>query len=175
MQSIPFGSSFENTKQLNAALKSSPQGPWAIPPRQGQSQLISPVSSLNAPCCDASSSRSAGEPENSGSVGASCMMWSDGVALAADSRTDVCLCFDRSRCAMESRLRVEACSRSSAVGSIGSVRAVRTWISGHHAALSRQGRPVSQGDVVKHVWRLTKGRLVCKDRARVVKVNSYNR
>ena len=28
----------------------SPQGPWAIPPRHGQSQLISPVSGLYAPC-----------------------------------------------------------------------------------------------------------------------------
>ena len=50
MQSMPFGSDFENTKQLNAARKPSPQGPCAIPPRQGQSQLISPVSSLKAPC-----------------------------------------------------------------------------------------------------------------------------
>lgn len=55
MQSMPFGSDLENTKQLNAARKSSPQGPCAIPPRQGQSQLISPVSSLNAPCWEASS------------------------------------------------------------------------------------------------------------------------
>lgn len=53
---MPFGSSFENTKQLKAVRNCSPQGPCAIPPRQGQSQLISPVSSLNAPSCDASSS-----------------------------------------------------------------------------------------------------------------------
>jgi hypothetical protein len=32
------------------------QGPCAIPPKQGQSQLISPVSGLKAPCCPASSS-----------------------------------------------------------------------------------------------------------------------
>lgn len=56
MQSMPFGSSFENTKQLKAVRNCSPQGPCAIPPRQGQSQLISPVSSLNAPSCDASCS-----------------------------------------------------------------------------------------------------------------------
>lgn len=48
MHSIPLGSSFEYTKQENAALNSSPQGPWAMPPRHGQSQLISPVSGLNA-------------------------------------------------------------------------------------------------------------------------------
>ena len=60
MQSIPFGSSLEYTKQLNAARNCSPQGPCAIPPRQGQSQFISPVSSLNAPCCEASSSCSEG-------------------------------------------------------------------------------------------------------------------
>ena len=56
MQSMPFGSSFEYTKQLNASLNCSPQGPCAMPPRQGQSQFISPVSSLNAPSCDASCS-----------------------------------------------------------------------------------------------------------------------
>lgn len=60
MQSIPFGSSLLYTKQLNAALNSSPQGPCAIPPRHGQSQLISPVSSLKAPCWPASSSYSSG-------------------------------------------------------------------------------------------------------------------
>ena len=48
-QLIPFGSSSENTKQENASLNSGPQGPCAMPPRQGQSQLISPVSGLNAP------------------------------------------------------------------------------------------------------------------------------
>lgn len=59
-QSMPFGSSFEYTKQLNAALNSSPHGPCAMPPRHGQSQLISPVSGLNAPCCPASSSSCSG-------------------------------------------------------------------------------------------------------------------
>lgn len=43
-QSDPLGSASEWTKQEKASLKASPQGPWAIPPRQGQSQLISPVS-----------------------------------------------------------------------------------------------------------------------------------
>lgn len=60
MQSMPLGSSVEYTKQLNAALNSSPQGPCAMPPRHGQSQLISPVSGLNAPCWPASSSSSSG-------------------------------------------------------------------------------------------------------------------
>lgn len=60
MQSIPFGSSLLCTKQLNASRNCSPQGPCAMPPKQGQSQLISPVSSLNAPCCPASSSRAPG-------------------------------------------------------------------------------------------------------------------
>ena len=60
IQSIPFGSSLLYTKQLKAALNSSPQGPCAIPPKQGQSQLISPVSSLKAPCWPASSSYSSG-------------------------------------------------------------------------------------------------------------------
>lgn len=61
IQSIPFGSSVEYTKQLNAALNSSPQGPCAIPPRHGQSQLISPVSGLNAASWPASSSSSWGD------------------------------------------------------------------------------------------------------------------
>ena len=59
-QSTPFGSSLLYTKQLKASLNSGPQGPCAIPPKQGQSQLISPVSSLNAPCPCASSSSSSG-------------------------------------------------------------------------------------------------------------------
>lgn len=36
-------------KHENASRNSGPHGPWAIPPRQGQSQLISPVSGLYAP------------------------------------------------------------------------------------------------------------------------------
>lgn len=56
MQSMPFGSSLLNTKQLNAALNCSPHGPCAMPPKQGHSQLISPVASLKAPSCEASSS-----------------------------------------------------------------------------------------------------------------------
>ena len=56
IQSIPFGSSFENTKQLNASLNCPPHGPVAMPPKHGQSQLISPVSSLKAPSCEASCS-----------------------------------------------------------------------------------------------------------------------
>lgn len=48
-QFTPFGSASENTKQENAARNSCPHGPCAIPPRHGQSQLISPVSGLKAP------------------------------------------------------------------------------------------------------------------------------
>lgn len=67
IQSIPLGSASENTKQENEARNCSPHVPCAIPPRQGQSQLISPVSSLKAPCCEASSSVSSKDSE-SGSV-----------------------------------------------------------------------------------------------------------
>ena len=62
MHSIPFGSSVLCTKQLNASRNSSPQGPCAMPPRHGQSQLISPVSGLKAPSWPASASRSSIEP-----------------------------------------------------------------------------------------------------------------
>lgn len=62
MQSMPLGSASEYTKQLNAALNCSPQGPSAIPPRQGHPQLISPVSGLKAPCWPASSSSASGDP-----------------------------------------------------------------------------------------------------------------
>ena len=48
-QSIPFGSASEKTKHENASRNCIPHGPCAIPPRHGQSQLISPVSGLNAP------------------------------------------------------------------------------------------------------------------------------
>lgn len=90
MQSIPLGSAFENTKQLNAARKFSPQGPWAIPPRQGQSQLISPVSSLKAPCWEASSSVSSRDGD-SGVTMVVVEVWEGGVAFdwraaAIDSR-----------------------------------------------------------------------------------------
>ena len=46
---MPFGSSSENTKHEKASRNSGPHGPWAIPPRHGQSQLISPVTGLYAP------------------------------------------------------------------------------------------------------------------------------
>ena len=68
IQSMPLGSAFENTKQLNEARNCSPHVPCAMPPRHGHSQLISPVSSLNAPCCSASSSISF---KDSGSGGVS--------------------------------------------------------------------------------------------------------
>lgn len=66
IQSTPFGSSLEKTKQLNAFLNCSPQGPCAMPPRHGQSQLISPVSSLKAPSWLASCSRPSGSEEGAG-------------------------------------------------------------------------------------------------------------
>ena len=72
MQSMPFGSAFENTKQPKAPLNCSPQGPCAMPPRHGQSQLISPVSSLKAPscaaCCSLSSSVSGSVDSGDGAV-----------------------------------------------------------------------------------------------------------
>ena len=60
----------ENTKQLNAVRNCSPQGPCAMPPRQGQSQLISPVSSLKAPSDAASDSVAEGSERGEG-VGSS--------------------------------------------------------------------------------------------------------
>ena len=92
IQSIPFGSSFENTKQVNAALNCSPQGPCAMPPRQGQSQLISPVSSLNAPCWPASSSYSCGVRGGSSREvvgGASCKV---AVELSGDESAGRAIC-----------------------------------------------------------------------------------
>ncbi|KAJ2974184.1 hypothetical protein NUW54_g11931 [Trametes sanguinea] len=46
---MPLGSASEKTKHENASRNSSPHGPCAMPPKHGQSQLISPVSGLNAP------------------------------------------------------------------------------------------------------------------------------
>jgi hypothetical protein len=64
-QLIPLGSSSECTKHEKASRNSGPQGPCAIPPRHGQSQLISPVTGLKAPpeapCADASSSAGCSE------------------------------------------------------------------------------------------------------------------
>lgn len=102
MQSIPFGSSLLYTKQLNASLNSGPHGPCAIPPRHGQSQLISPVSSLNAPSCDASSSNASGESLAPPSIGtalvaaAACVSGDDAVdggtesAEAGEAVAEVC-------------------------------------------------------------------------------------
>lgn len=53
---MPLGSCSEWTKHENASLNSGPHGPWAIPPRHGQSQLISPVTGLKAPPPEDSSS-----------------------------------------------------------------------------------------------------------------------
>lgn len=54
-----------------------------MPPRQGQSQLISPVSGLNAPCCSASSSSAAAPSGVSACVVAS---WSAATFSPASSR-----------------------------------------------------------------------------------------
>ncbi len=67
-------------------------------------------------------------------------MLSDSVALVADSRTEVCLCFDRSRCEMESRLRVEDSSRSTLVGSTGSAQAVTKSMLERRPVLDSRGR-----------------------------------
>lgn len=59
-----------------------------MPPRQGQSQLISPVSSLKAPCWEASSSVSEREPEAEGGsrvVGGGAESWVDGVVVVVKS------------------------------------------------------------------------------------------
>ena len=56
-----------------------------MPPRHGQSQLISPVSSLKAPCCAASSSRSSGEPPSdasSGTADVAATAWASEVGFA---------------------------------------------------------------------------------------------
>lgn len=98
MQSIPLGSASENTKQLKAARKFSPQGPWAIPPKQGQSQLISPVSSLKAPCWEASSSVSSRDGDSGLTKVAEEEVWEDEVG------------FDRRAAAIDSRVGMEASS-----------------------------------------------------------------
>lgn len=88
MHSIPFGSSVLCTKQLNASRNSSPQGPCAIPPRQGQSQLISPVSGLKAPSWPASASRSPSEPpwtSPSSSPSVTCSVAGAAATLPSDS------------------------------------------------------------------------------------------
>ena len=83
-----------------------------MPPRQGQSQFISPVSGLNAPSEEASSSRPAGE-EDDWEVG----IRSVGVATVVDS--SVCRCFVRSRRVMMSRSSGDASSVESSVSLAG--------------------------------------------------------
>lgn len=108
MQSIPLGSTFENTKQLKASRKFSPQGPWAIPPRQGQSQLISPVSSLKAPCWEASSSVSSRD--------------GDGGPTTADAEevSDTEVAFDWRAAATDSSVGMEV----SSLGVVGGIMTV---------------------------------------------------
>lgn len=92
-----------------------------MPPRQGQSQFISPVSGLNAPSEEASSSRPAGEederpsdnPLDDWDIG----IRSVGVVPVMDSR--VCRCFVRSRRGMESRSSRDASSVESSVSLAG--------------------------------------------------------
>lgn len=104
MQSIPLGSSSEYTKQLNAARNSSPQGPCAMPPRHGQSQLISPVSGLKAPCWPASSSSACGEPASGAAPSACC---DSGLSCCCFCS---CSCFSASACcaSFASRSRARA-------------------------------------------------------------------
>lgn len=127
IQSIPLGSSSEKTKQLNAVLNSSPQGPCAIPPRHGQSQFISPVSGLKAPsglssslsCCWSSGfetvalASSSAESMVDGAVASgwlSCCLDSTGLD-AEDWSCCCCCCFDLAD--RESRVgRLESSSSS---------------------------------------------------------------
>jgi hypothetical protein len=92
-----------------------------MPPRQGQSQFISPVSGLNAPSEEASSSRPAGEederPPDSSLDDWDVGIWSVGVVPVVDSR--VCRCFVRSRRGMESRASGDASSAESSVSLAG--------------------------------------------------------
>ncbi|KAI8609972.1 hypothetical protein BC830DRAFT_1147892 [Chytriomyces sp. MP71] len=74
MQSSPFGSWVEYTKQLNALLNFSPHGGWVIGPRHGQSQLISPVSGSYACACCCSGVRASSFPD-----------WEDEAALDASA------------------------------------------------------------------------------------------
>ena len=100
LQIFPFGSSSLNTKHESASWFSSPQGPCAIPPRHGQSQLISPVTGLKAPALDSSS------PSDAGRVLTSlCLTTTSGLRV---------LCFQWVRVAMERpklmpRLRLTVC------------------------------------------------------------------
>src|SRR4051812_40884154 len=65
-QSMPLGSCSEKMKHEKAVLNCSPHGPCAMPPRQGQSQLISPVTGLYAPDRSAPSSSSSTATAGSG-------------------------------------------------------------------------------------------------------------
>lgn len=123
---MPLGSSFEYTKQLNAALNSSPQGPCAMPPRQGQSQLISPVSGLNAPSFPASCSNCSGDFSASVAVAATdlspcavvgCAVAAFDACLAAFSslafsRASICLRFSSTIASTVGRSDSENCGGS---------------------------------------------------------------
>lgn len=120
MQSIPLGSSVEYKKQLNAVLKSSPHGPSAMPPRHGQSQLISPVSGLNAPCWPASASSAAGDP--SAGAASDCLVLSSVgfcvvlVSTAAGSgRAWICLRFSART---ESTVGTSSCEKAAGGGTV---------------------------------------------------------
>lgn len=88
MQLTPLGSSLLYTKQLKASLNCSPHGPCAIPPRHGQSQLISPVSSLKAPSSSASSSSASGDDcdaSEAGAIGGTDVLGATGLAAEEDA------------------------------------------------------------------------------------------
>ena len=92
-QSIPLGSSSENTKQENASRNCMPQGPYAIPPRHGQSQLIFPVTGSNAPLAEDSSPSPSPSPSSfsrggGGPSAAAFSSWPEGGAKSVSE--DLC-------------------------------------------------------------------------------------
>lgn len=180
MQSMPLGSSSEKTKQLNAFRNSSPQGPCAIPPRHGQSQLISPVSGLKAPsgaspspsCCsswavaDVAFASSSAAVIVDGAAGwlSSCLDW---------EAFSCCCCCCFALVDMESRVGREESSSSSYLGcwratmsciSCQNIASLHIHI--YHAAeeLRKQAR------VTKHT-----GRLLRKDGTGIIIVDSPSR
>ena len=85
---MPLGSEVEKTKQEKASLKASPQGGLVIPPRQGQSQLISPVSGLNAADWSAGEGEDVADDEGAGGSG----------VVAAEGSRKMMVSFPESSC-----------------------------------------------------------------------------
>lgn len=121
-----------------------------MPPKHGQSQLISPVSGLNAPCWPASSSSASGEP-----AGAAPSACAAAAALALSSAAIACALASFARFSAAMASMVGSCSVSC---SFSRNMASSQWL----AASGQQGLPV-----------LTLG-LVRKDIARVVVVHGAN-